>query len=73
METILSHRSHRGSLERGTGLLRLFSACFSLLLLWQERSRQRRHLAEMEHYLLKDMGLTQADVHREVGKSFWRG
>lgn len=47
-------------------------ATVSRLLLWQERGRQRRHLAELSDHLLRDVGLTREDVQREFGKGFWR-
>ena len=40
---------------------------------WRERQRQRRHLAMMDHHMLQDLGLSSADVDREVTKPFWRG
>ncbi|WP_207476167.1 DUF1127 domain-containing protein [Arenibaculum pallidiluteum] len=43
-----------------------------LLLCWQERARERRHLAELPDYLLKDVGLNRSDVEREAGKPVWR-
>jgi uncharacterized protein YjiS (DUF1127 family) len=39
---------------------------------WQDRRRQRRHLAELPDYLLKDIGLSLADVERETSKPVWR-
>jgi uncharacterized protein YjiS (DUF1127 family) len=42
------------------------------LLLWHETSRQRKHLAMMDDRLLRDIGLTRADVARETEKPFWR-
>ncbi len=42
------------------------------LLAAQERSRQRRALLGLDHRLLKDIGLTRADVERECGKLLWR-
>ena len=42
------------------------------LRLWHERSRQRRRLMTLDSRLLKDIGLTHADVQRESGKPFWR-
>lgn len=42
------------------------------LLLWQARAAERHQLAEMSDHLLKDMGLTRADVSRECAKPFWR-
>jgi len=42
------------------------------LLTWQERSRQRRDLARLPDHLLKDIGLSAADVAAEVSKPAWR-
>jgi uncharacterized protein YjiS (DUF1127 family) len=41
-------------------------------LLWAERARQRRQLAELDDYMLRDIGLSRADVATEVGKPFWQ-
>lgn len=43
-----------------------------ILATWQERNEQRRLLAGMDDRLLKDVGLTRADVAHETGKPFWR-
>lgn len=37
-----------------------------------ERYRQSRALAALDDRLLKDIGLTRADVAREIAKSIWR-
>jgi uncharacterized protein YjiS (DUF1127 family) len=42
------------------------------VLAWQDRMRQRRHLAGMEERMLRDIGLTRADVTVEAEKPFWR-
>jgi len=42
------------------------------VLLWAERARQRRQLAELDAYMLRDIGLTRADVASEIRKSFWQ-
>ena len=41
------------------------------LLEWQDRARQRRQLASLESHILKDLGLSRADVVRETDKPFW--
>jgi uncharacterized protein YjiS (DUF1127 family) len=41
-------------------------------LLWAERARQRRQLAELDDYMLRDIGLSRADVTAERSKSFWQ-
>jgi uncharacterized protein YjiS (DUF1127 family) len=38
---------------------------------WNERSRQRHRLLELDDRLLRDIGLTRADVKREIDKPFW--
>ena len=40
--------------------------------LWAARSRQRRHLAELDDAALRDIGLTYRDVQHEIAKPFWR-
>lgn len=43
--------------------------------LWIDRSRQRRQLgelAELNNYLLRDIGLSQEEALREAAKPFWR-
>jgi uncharacterized protein YjiS (DUF1127 family) len=39
---------------------------------WRELARQRRQLAELDDRLLRDIGLTRADVGAELRKPFWR-
>jgi len=43
-----------------------------VLSVWQARSTHRRVLAELDDHLLRDIGLTRADVQRELAKPFWR-
>jgi uncharacterized protein YjiS (DUF1127 family) len=43
-----------------------------LVLSWHERARQRRHLRSLGDYMLRDIGLSRADVEGEAGKPFWR-
>jgi uncharacterized protein YjiS (DUF1127 family) len=43
--------------------------------LWIDLSRQRRQLgelAELNDYLLKDIGVSREDAMREAEKPFWR-
>ncbi|SIR05117.1 Uncharacterized conserved protein YjiS, DUF1127 family [Aeromonas sp. RU39B] len=44
-----------------------------MMMTWIERSRSRRQLAEMPEYLLRDIGLNEADRYQETNKPFWRG
>ncbi len=41
------------------------------ILLWLERDRQRRHLYQLNSHMLKDIGLSRADVDFEFRKLPW--
>jgi uncharacterized protein YjiS (DUF1127 family) len=43
-----------------------------LLLIWHQRSQQRRQLQTLSDHMLRDIGLTRADVLAESSKPFWR-
>ena len=59
-------------LSAGRQAHRLISAAFDTLAAWHERMRQRRRLGELDDRLLKDIGLTRADVAIETSKPFWQ-
>ena len=42
------------------------------VLQWQERAQERQALERMDERMLKDMGLSKADVARETTKKFWQ-
>ena len=42
------------------------------LLVWVERAGQRHRLAELNDHMLRDIGLSRADVLAEATKPFWR-
>jgi uncharacterized protein YjiS (DUF1127 family) len=45
---------------------------FDLLLLWLQRRREQRQLGALSDHMLKDIGVTRADIEVEVRKIFWR-
>ncbi len=45
---------------------------FDVLLIWQERDRQRRALAGMDDRMRRDVGLSWADIQLELRKPFWQ-
>ena len=51
----------------------VFDWILETLLIWQERASQRSDLGQLNDRMLKDIGLSRADVMREVEKPFWRG
>jgi uncharacterized protein YjiS (DUF1127 family) len=78
--TVITHaRFRRGkdaaavTRRPASGVARAALAVAEVLLAWQERLRQRRHLSGLDDRLLKDIGLSRADVQREVEKPFWQG
>jgi uncharacterized protein YjiS (DUF1127 family) len=42
------------------------------VVVWQERARDRTRLEGLDDAALKDMGITRADVSREIDKPVWR-
>ncbi len=50
----------------------LVARAVDLLLIWSDRMRQRRHLAELDDRLLQDIGISRADVESEISRPFWR-
>ena len=60
-------RTQHGSAQFGRRISQLFLA---IELALQVR-RERRMLAGMSDGMLKDIGLTRADVHRETGRALW--
>jgi uncharacterized protein YjiS (DUF1127 family) len=39
---------------------------------WRQRSRARQELAELDDYLLKDIGYSRSQASFESGKFFWQ-
>jgi len=39
---------------------------------WIERNRMRRRLLNLDDRMLRDVGISRAEVHGEATKPFWR-
>ncbi|HEY4165064.1 MAG TPA: DUF1127 domain-containing protein [Dongiaceae bacterium] len=60
------------SSRRQGGLARCCRFLFDCFAVWQDRRRQRLALLRLDNRLLRDIGLSLADVEREISKPFWR-
>ena len=49
-----------------------FADVLGLVAALYDRWMQRQNLAELDERMLRDMGLSRADVDHEVSKPFWR-
>ncbi len=56
----------------GEILLEAAARAVRTLVTWQERDRQRRALAQLDARMLKDVGLSRAEVAIELRKPFWQ-
>jgi uncharacterized protein YjiS (DUF1127 family) len=61
-------------LGRGVGheLVAVLDRILDTPFTWAERAAERRHLAELDDHLLRDIGLNRADVEAISTKPFWR-
>ena len=50
----------------------LLAALAARLRYWHRIGRERRVLADLSDYELKDFGATRGDVHRELSIPFWK-
>lgn len=72
-KTIGSRRSAQGfvptlvaAFDAGLGLM------VDALITWQQRRSDRLRLQSMDDHMLRDIGLSRADVEAEATKPFWR-
>ncbi len=56
----------------GKFLIEAAAQALRTLLIWQERDRQRHALAQLDARMLKDIGLSRAEVALELRKPFWQ-
>ena len=55
----------------GEILLEAAARLVRTLLIWQEWAQQRHALAQLDARMLKDVGLSRAEVELELRKPFW--
>ena len=51
---------------------KLLAAAFATIGQWMKNAHERAQLAELDDYMLADIGLTRRDVERLVSQPFWR-
>jgi uncharacterized protein YjiS (DUF1127 family) len=49
-----------------------FARALAAVLAWRERGRERAALRTLDDRALRDIGLSRAEIWREVEKPFWR-
>ena len=65
------HGASRSARQR-TAWAHAMQRAVDLLLTWQQRARDRQQLQSLNDHMLRDIGLTRADVFAEASKPFWR-
>ena len=61
-------------LSRGVGheIAAILDRVLEAPFVWAERASERRHLAQLDDHLLRDIGLNRTDVEALSTKPFWR-
>jgi uncharacterized protein YjiS (DUF1127 family) len=68
-----AHLLRQGVIGAVRAVDRVLLNCVKTLFTWQARARQRHQIAELCAHMRADMGLSNADVHKESAKPFWVG
>lgn len=67
---VASRARHAGGSARSHSLM---IQAVDTLLGWIQRDRDRRAMSGLDDRLLRDIGVTRAELEAEVSKPFWRG
>jgi uncharacterized protein YjiS (DUF1127 family) len=59
-------------LNRYNGLYLFLIRAADSLLIWYDRSRERRALLSLDDHMLRDVGLSRAEISNEASKPFWQ-
>ncbi len=69
---VIDDRGPAASGRRSYARRPTFQARLQVILNWLERNRQRRRLADLEPWLLEDIGVSRVQAAAEAAKPFWR-
>ena len=72
MSTIQARPAHAAPRHRDRSRASALERLVTLLLTWQQRAHDRRQLECLSDHMLRDIGLSRADVFAEASKPFWR-
>ena len=64
--------ARRGFVRQVGSWSRAVGRTLDLLLIWHQRARDRRQLECLSDHMLRDIGLSRADVFAEASNPFWR-
>jgi uncharacterized protein YjiS (DUF1127 family) len=68
-----SGSTYRSRISSGsTAIAGPIVAVLRLVRQWRRRARDRALLAQFDSRMLRDLGITRADVVREINRPFWR-
>ena len=68
----MSTTSNSTAIGRRRSLSLSFRSCVDLLNVWVYRATERRAVSKLSDLVLRDIGLTWADVMQESMKPFWQ-
>jgi uncharacterized protein YjiS (DUF1127 family) len=67
-----SNQGHIWHIPTGAAELRVIIEIFRMVSRWIDRSNQRNALADLDDYLLRDIGVSKDEALREASKPFWK-
>jgi uncharacterized protein YjiS (DUF1127 family) len=62
---------HDQGQHRGGAVRERLGEAAAKLMIWRKRARERAELGRMDHFARQDIGVSEADVWREVRKAPW--
>jgi uncharacterized protein YjiS (DUF1127 family) len=67
MTTLVQHKQ-----SQSFSLLHTFSVISGLMQKWVDVAHQRKQLAQLDAHMLRDIGVDQEYVRKEINKPFWK-